>query len=78
MGVVMPGAKRNEVAGRGAAGETAAADIGNRAANRIHAQAAASPEDESLQSFIRDLAGEGTAICTDGNGGRRGHWIGTQ
>ena len=68
----MPGAKRNEVAGRGAAGETAAADIGNRAANRVHAQAAASPEGESLQSSAGDHAGEGTAICTDGHGGRRG------
>ena len=68
----MPGAKRNGLAGRGAAGETAAAGTGNRAVNRVHAQAAASPEGESLQSFIRDPAGEGTAICTDGHGGYRG------
>ena len=48
------------------------ARIGKRAANRVHAQAAASPEGESLQSFVRDHAMEETAICTDKHGGCRG------
>ena len=48
------------------------ARIGNRAANRVHAQAAASPEGESLQSFIYDHAGKGTVICRDGHSGCRG------
>lgn len=44
-------------------GESVTAHVANRAANRIHAQAAASPEGESLQSFIDDHVGEETVIC---------------
>ena len=52
-------------------------------ANRVHAQAAASPEGESLQSFVRDHAGEErdhageeTVSRTEGHGGCHGQRFG--
>ena len=47
------------------------ARIGKRTSNRVYAQAVASSEGESLQSFIRDYAGEETVICMDWHGGCR-------
>ncbi len=65
----MPKAKRKEQTGRGTVGKTAVVSVKDRATSRIHVQVIPSTDGETLRSFIRDHAGEGTVVYTDGRGG---------
>ena len=68
----MPKAKRKELTGRGTVGKTAVAGVKDRATNRVAAKVVPSTDARTLQSFVRDHAGEGTVVYTDEHGGYRG------
>ena len=68
----MPKAKRKELTGRGAVGKTAVAGVKDRATNRVAAKVVPSTDSRTLQSFIRDHAGEDAVIYTDEHGAYAG------
>ena len=69
----MPKAKRKELTGHGTVGKTAVAGVKDRATNRVVAKVVPSTDARTLQSSVRDYAGEGTVIYTDERGGYR--WL---
>ncbi len=68
----MPKAKRKELTGRGTVGKTAVAGVKDRATNRVVAKVVPSTDSRTLQSFIRDHAGEDAVIYTDEHGAYAG------
>ena len=68
----MSKAKRKARKGRGPVDMTTVAGVKDRATNRVAAKVVRDTSAPTLQSFVRDHAGEGAAIFTDEHGAYRG------
>ena len=68
----MPKAKRRTLKGRGPVDMTAVAGVKDRATNKVAAKVVRDTPADTLQSFVRDHAGEAAVIFTDEHGAYRG------
>ena len=61
----MPKAKRKELTGRGAVGETAVVGAKDRDTNQVSAEVVQATDAETLQGFVADHTAPGATVYTD-------------